>query len=240
VASLVVGLLGLLWGTTGLAQTGLYTMEQVWNVPGTERPGFVPRLGRSAGFLGVLAGSVIVSGFLATAGTSLGQGAAVSVASEIVSGALNVGWYLAGFRILTPKVVGTRRLLAGAVFGGAAWTVLEAFGSYLVSHDLRNDTAVYGFFAIVLGLVAWLYLAARIAVYAAEINVVAAYHLWPRSMVPPPLTEADERSLALQAVQNERRREQHVRVEFDPGGRTFSSGTRPSPEAPSPALRPRP
>lgn len=231
--SLAVGLIGLVYGTTGLAQTGLYTMEQVWNVPGTMRPGFLPRLGRSVGFLGVLAGSVIVSGFLASVGTSLPEGLAVRIGSEVVSALSNVAWFVAGFRILTPRMVATRRLLAGAVAGGIAWTLLEAFGSYLVSHDLKGDTAVYGFFAVVLGLLAWLYLAARIAVFCAEVNVVRAYHLWPRALVQPPLTEADERALALQATQNERRPEQHVQVRFDPGGRSFGAGTREGEPAPS-------
>jgi uncharacterized BrkB/YihY/UPF0761 family membrane protein len=43
-AGLVVGLLLLLWGCTGLAQAGLFTMEQVWNLPGPARPGYLPRL----------------------------------------------------------------------------------------------------------------------------------------------------------------------------------------------------
>jgi hypothetical protein len=38
--------------------------------------------------------------------------------------------------------------------------------------------------------------------------------LWPRGMVQPPLTEADQRSLALQATQNQRRPEQEVSVRF--------------------------
>src|SRR5712691_2807497 len=38
---LVVGLLGLIWGATGLAQAGLFTMEQVWNLPGPARPGYL-------------------------------------------------------------------------------------------------------------------------------------------------------------------------------------------------------
>ena len=38
---LIVGLVTLLWGTTGLAQAGLFTMEQVWNLPGPARPGFL-------------------------------------------------------------------------------------------------------------------------------------------------------------------------------------------------------
>src|SRR5258707_3958595 len=40
VIGLVAGLLALTWGTTGLAQAGLFTMAQVWNLPGPERPGF--------------------------------------------------------------------------------------------------------------------------------------------------------------------------------------------------------
>ena len=50
--------------------------------------------------------------------------------------------------------------------------------------------------------------------YAAEINVVLARRLWPRSIVQPPLTEADRASMALQALQNQRREEQHIEVSF--------------------------
>jgi hypothetical protein len=73
---------------------------------------------------------------------------------------------------------------------------------------------VYGVFATVLGLVAWLYLAAEVTVYSAEINVVLARRLWPRTIVQPPLTEADRASLTLQALQNQRRVEQRVEVTF--------------------------
>jgi hypothetical protein len=55
----------------------------------------------------------------------------------------------------------------------------------------------------------------EITVYSAEINVVLSRKLWPRAMVQPPLTEADRHSMALQALQNERRPEQHVEVTFD-------------------------
>jgi len=47
IIGLVVGLVVLIWGATGLAQAGLFTMEQVWNLPGPARPGYVPRLGRA-------------------------------------------------------------------------------------------------------------------------------------------------------------------------------------------------
>jgi hypothetical protein len=95
-------------------------------------------------------------------------------------------------------------------------------------------------FATVLGLVAWLYLAAEVTVYCAEINVVLARRLWPRSIVQPPLTEADRASLALQALQNQRREEQQVVVTFDdrePGKPTAATTPRTPEEVSPPAPR---
>jgi hypothetical protein len=54
-----------------------------------------------------------------------------------------------------------------------------------------------------------------ITVYAAELNVVLARRLWPRSIVQPPLTEADRAVLAAQALQNQRRDDQRVHVSYD-------------------------
>src|SRR5207342_919220 len=68
VIGLIVGVIGLIWGASGLAQAGLFTMEQVWNLPGPARPGYVPRLGRALVFLAVLGLGVAVTTLL----TSLG------------------------------------------------------------------------------------------------------------------------------------------------------------------------
>ena len=122
--------------------------------------------------------------------------------------------YIGGFRALTPKGVPTRQLLPGAITGGILWTVLQVLGTWLVHHFLHSDS-IYGVFGTVLGLLAWIYLAVEVTVYCAEINVVLARRLWPRSIVQPPLTEADRASMALQALQNQRRPEQHVEVTFD-------------------------
>jgi uncharacterized BrkB/YihY/UPF0761 family membrane protein len=48
----------------------------------------------------------------------------------------------------------------------------------LVHHYLRSDS-VYGVFATVLGLAAWLYLAVEVTVYAAEVNLVLVRHMRP-------------------------------------------------------------
>jgi YihY family inner membrane protein len=214
ILGLTIGLVGLIWGSTGLAQAGLFAMEQIWNIPGAGRPNFWSRLGRSLAFLAALSLGVITSTFLASFGTFGHNDPGFGVLSEILAFILNVGQYFVAFRVLTPRSVPSRALWPGVVLGALVWTGLQAVGGFVVGHYLRNNSAVYGTFGIVLGLVAWLYLAVRITVYAAELNVVLARRLWPRSIVQPPLTEADERVLAAQAMQNQRRPEQTVSVTF--------------------------
>jgi YihY family inner membrane protein len=214
VIGLVVGLLALTWGTTGLAQTGLFTMAQVWNLPGPARPGYLQRLGRAGLFLGVLGLSVVVTTLLTILGAYGHIGAVVVVLVEILAVAANIGMYLIGFRVLTPKSIPFRSLVPGAIAGGIAWTVLQALGTYLVQH-LLHVNSVYGVFATVLGLLAWIYFGVQIVVYSAELNVVLARKLWPRSIVQPPLTKADRLVLADQALQNQRRDDQRVDVSFD-------------------------
>jgi YihY family inner membrane protein len=214
VIGLIFGLVTLLWGAMGLAQAGIFTMEQVWNLPGPDRPGFIQRIGRSATFLGLLGVGVIVTTLLAGLNTYGHHMLWVVVLAEIGAVVANVAMFAVAFRILTPKTVVVRRLLPGAIVAGVCWTALQVLGTYLVHHFLRSNS-VYGVFATVLGLIAWIYLTVRIIVYSAEINVVLARRLWPRSLVQPPLTEADRTSLSLQALQNQRRAEQHVEVTFD-------------------------
>jgi uncharacterized BrkB/YihY/UPF0761 family membrane protein len=115
---------------------------------------------------------------------------------------------------LTPKSVKTRCLVAGAVLAALGWSVLQYGGTFLVGHQLRHSTQVYGYFASVLGLISFLFLAALLTLYAAEFNVVRERRLYPRSIVQPPLTPADKAVLAAVALQGERRPEQRVRVEF--------------------------
>jgi YihY family inner membrane protein len=222
VASLIIGLLVLVWGAAGLAQAGLFTMAQVWNLPGPARPGYLPRLGRAMLFLGVLGIGVIVSTLL-TGLVSYGHNIVITVMlAQVLAALCNVGLYLVSFRVLTPKGVPARNLVAGAVAGGIAWTVLQAIAVPVVHHYTHSDT-VYGLFAIVLVLLAWIYLGVQITVYAAEVNVVLTRRLWPRTIVQPPLAEADRASMAMQALQNQRREEQSVKVTFS--DRTSDAGT---------------
>jgi YihY family inner membrane protein len=211
---LAVGLVGLLWGSMGVTQAGQRAMAEVWNVPGMIRPGFVPRLGRSLEFLGVLGIDLVLSTALAGFVT-FGGGAPWIRAVAVVAGlGVNVPLFVLGFRILTPKSIETRSLITGAVAAAVGWSLLQYGGTWLVGHQLRHASQVYGYFASILGLISFLFLAAEITLYAAELNVVRARHLYPRSIVQPPLTDADQAVLTAVARQGERRPEVRVHVEI--------------------------
>jgi len=237
---LVIGLAGLLWGSTRLARAGLFTMEQVWNLPGPARPGHLARLGRALLFLVLLGGAIIVTTLLAGLSSYGHRPLALLVLAGVVEAVVNAATYLAAFRILTPRGVPSRHLVPGAVAAGLGWTVLQVVGVGLIHHYMHSDS-VYGVFATVLGLVAWIYLAAEITVYCAEVNVVLARRLWPRTILQPPLTEADRASLALQALGNQRREEEHVEVTFgdrEPGEAGPPTTPRTPGEISPPAPRP--
>jgi YihY family inner membrane protein len=184
VIGLIVGLAVLLWGATGLAQAGLFTMARVWDLPSPQRPGYRPRLGRSAAFLVLLGADVVVTTVLVGLSAYGSRPLPLTALGLAVGTAVNAGMYTAGFRILTPRGVPARDLVPGAVTAGILWTVLQLAGTYLVHHFLHSDS-MYGMFGAVLGLLAWLYLAVEVTVYCAEINVVLARRLWPRAIIAP-------------------------------------------------------
>jgi inner membrane protein YhjD len=216
--ALIVGVLALLWGALGVSQILQHTFQEVWNIPGKRRPGFVTRLIRSVTLFAVLGLGIVATTTVSSLGTALNWGPLGSILAAVPALAVNIGLFFLVFRILSPPDVGGRDVLPGIVFAAVGWQVLQTVGINLVSHQLKHTSQVYGVFGLVLALMSFLYLAAQLTVYAAEINVVRARHLWPRSIVQPPLTGPDKEALRGIAGREERRPEEQVTVGFDPSG----------------------
>jgi YihY family inner membrane protein len=214
VLGLVVGILVVLWGSQGAIQTAQYAQAEVWNIPGVNRPSFWPRLGRTATMTLVLGLFLLVSTVVAGLVTIGHHGGLAVFGAVLASLAVNIGLFVVAFRLLTPKQIPWSDLMPGAFIGAAGWTLLQYLGGVLVEHSLRNTSKEYGTFALVLGLLAFLYLAAQVTLYASEVNVVRARHLWPRGLVQPPLTAADKKVLSSIALEAQRRPEQYVTAGF--------------------------
>jgi membrane protein len=118
--------------------------------------------------------------------------------------------------VLTAEDVSWSDVFVGAAIGAVAWTALQALGGYYVGHQLSSASNTYGTFAVVIGLLAWIFVGAQITLLAAEINVVKVRRLWPRALQPP-LTEADQRAFKVYALQEKRRPEMEVLVDVSEG-----------------------
>jgi YihY family inner membrane protein len=163
-------------------------MDDVWDVPRVERPGLIGRVTRTLLLLLVFGASIVLSTFLAgTGGDTVWIASLLKMLSLAGTVLVSVAVFAFAYRVLTVADVSWREVLPGAVVAAIAWTILLMLGSWLVDRHIRNASQIYGFFAIVIGLLAWISLAAQLFLLAAEVNVVLARRLWPRSFVAPPL-----------------------------------------------------
>jgi YihY family inner membrane protein len=214
--TLSVGIIGALWSGTAVVAAAQHAMDEVWDVPRVERPGLVGRLTRAFLLLFVFGASIVLSTFLAGTGGETGWNATllktISLAGTVL---VSVAVFAFAYRVLTVAHVTWREVLPGAVVAAIAWTALLMLGSWLVDRQIRHASQVYGFFAIVIGLLAWISLAAQVFLLAAEINVVRARRLWPRSLMAPPLADEDREVLARQAEEERARPEERVEVNFE-------------------------
>lgn len=214
--TLSIGVVGALWSGTAVVAAAQHAMDEVWDVPRLERPGIVNRVMRAFLLLFVFGASIVLSTLLAGTGAETGWNAILLKTLSLAGTALvSVAVFAFAFRVLTVAHVSWRDVLPGAIFAAVAWTILLMLGGWLVERHLRNASHVYGFFAIVIGLLAWISLAAQLFLLAAEINVVQARHLWPRSLAAPPLANQDREVLARQAEEERARPEERVDVHFD-------------------------
>ena len=212
----IIGALLSLWAGLGVTQAAHNAFDQVWAVPRKERPDFLRKRLRGLILLAVLGTMFVVSTAISGL-VSAGLGSVgVKTGGIVVSLVLNFGLFAAAFRLLTTSTVPTRCLWLGAVIGGVLWEILQVAGGIYVNHVVQHASNTYGVFATVLGLLAWLHLGAQATLYAAEINVVVARRLWPRSLFGAPSEPADQATLRALAEVEERSDQERVKVEFRP------------------------
>ncbi|MBW8711299.1 MAG: YihY/virulence factor BrkB family protein, partial [Mycobacterium sp.] len=217
--ALTAGVVVALLGGRGFAHAMQNTLNTVWAVPKTDRPGLAPRYLRTFTVLLLLGLIVLVTGAASTAAaatTSVGLGGLPArLVSFAVGTVLGVGFFLALFRVAAAAQVPTRCLLLSAVVSAVGWQLLLIVAGYVVSHQLRHAHAVAGLFGVVLGLLAWLALQATVIVYAIEADVVRVKHLWPRSIIQPPLTDADEAYYTARLRAEAQRPEQQLDIAYE-------------------------
>jgi membrane protein len=144
-------------------------------------------------------------------------GTVAVVAASLV---LNTGVCIVAFRVTTVRPLTVKQVLPGAMLAALLWQMLQWFGAAYVSHVVASASVTNSVFAIVLGLLAFLYLVSMALMLCAEINVVHVNGLHPRALLTPfvdnvDLTEADRKAYAGQAEAQRAKSFQQVAVSFD-------------------------
>ncbi|HEY2053274.1 MAG TPA: YihY/virulence factor BrkB family protein [Solirubrobacterales bacterium] len=182
--ALAIGIVGSLLAGLGVILETESTFNRCWGVPKAAERGFVGSRLRAIGLLVVLGGlaiaSTVVSGLAAGGADFLGTGG--EAGGLVIATLLNLVVFGAVFRLLTTDTVETRALIPGVVVATIGWEVLQILGGWYISHQVKNASAVYGTFALVIGLLAWIHLGAMFVVLGAETNVVRTRKLWPRPL----------------------------------------------------------
>lgn len=196
--ALVISLLIALYGARGVANVMQYSLSSLWYVPHFKDPSFINNLVRSLsimiiGGLGLLISSV-VSGYTALPGNAIFIRAITLLASTLLL------WltFLLIFKLSIAGSVSVKQVIVGAGITALGLQILQTLGSFIMVHELKGLSSIYGTFALVVGLLFWIYLQAEVLLYAVETDVIKFYHLFPRSLQGQ-FTEADKAAYRKQA-----------------------------------------
>ncbi len=225
---LVIGVLGTLYGGLGVAQAGQNAMNTVWRVPRNARPNPIKSRLRSLVLLGVVGLSILGTTVLSALGASAesyGANVGGGLKPVLVLGSLavNVAVFTLGFKLATARELTWRETVPGAFAAALAWQVLQFVGTSFVGSVVKHSSVANSLFALVLGLIAWIYLEAVVVVFAVEYNAVRALRLWPRALLTPftdnvELTAADVAAYTQQARSQRAKGFQNITVTFDRTG----------------------
>lgn len=224
--AIIVGAVTATYGAMGLGQAIQNAANIAWSVPRNSRANpFLLRF-RSILFLsisgiGILALAVTTS-LLSNPdvlGTDLGP--VIERVVQLASFLLTVMIFAAIFRLVSLGRAKLRSVLPGAFVTGLLWQLLQSGGNTYVREVIgKADNQVNQTFALVLGLLAFIYVASIMVVLGLEVNVVLRRHLYPRALLTPftdnvVLTAADQKAYAAYAKSQRHKGFQSVEVTFE-------------------------
>src|SRR5206468_3515895 len=131
----------------------------------------------------VLSGvGLLVASASAGVAAAAGKGVAFHTLSLVINTFVLFWLFVVLLKVSLPRPLPFKNIRLGCAVAAVGLVVLQAFGGYLLTRQLKNLDALYSNFAIPLGLLFWIYLQAQVVYYAVEVAAVHRMHLWPRSL----------------------------------------------------------
>lgn len=184
---LLIGLLVTLYGARGGAAALRHTFNRIWEVPKKAQLGFPLSALHSLLIVLVGGGGLVLAAVLSSYAAGISDVFIYRLIPLVISFSILVSVFYLVFSITISSREPTRKdLLVSALAAAAGVQILHFIGGYLVTHQLKSATTLYGAFAVVLGLLFWIYLQVQVLMLAAFAGVVHARKLWPRKLFPRP------------------------------------------------------
>lgn len=216
---LIVAIGFALWSGIGVVRGAQNAFNTMWSISIMRWPSFFPKLFRALAAVVVLGVAVIVATTLSAFVTFAFDIPGIErFAGVVLAMVVNAAVLLVIFKLLTVSEVGWRSLIPGALVGGVVLWLFQLLGGIYIEGVVLGARAVYGSFAMAIGLLVWLALVARVVLLSSEINVVATKRLWPRSFTGANLTDADERSFEEVRTRSIRKLEESAGSKSSPEG----------------------
>lgn len=223
--AIVAGTVTALYGVIGLGQAAQNAINVTLAIPRNSRLNPIVSRLRSlllllvAG-LSVLAVTVLAIAASHTQGLGLHVGSTLRWVLQLASVILTASVLAVMVMFSSSRKQSFREVIPGSLTVALLWQLLQALGGVYVGHVVTKAGSMNSVFALVLGLVALVYLASTMAVLGLEINVVVAKKLYPRALLTPftdavVLTPADRRVYTEYAQAQRHKGFQQVHVEFD-------------------------
>ncbi|WP_037180968.1 YihY/virulence factor BrkB family protein [Rhodococcoides fascians] len=220
VTAIVIGVAGSLYGGLGVSLAVQHALNTAWSVPRNNQPDPIRARVRGLLLLSTVGSAIIGLTVLNVVASSGLFGFAGGVSAILGAIALNSAVFAAAFRIGTARPLSVRDVLLGAVAAAVIWQALQSFGGIYIRYVVGNVSTSNGVFAIVLGLLGFLYVASVLIVICIEINAVRVDHLHPRALLTPftdnvELTEGDKNSYTGQAEAQRNKGFQEITVTYE-------------------------
>ena len=211
--ALIVSLIITFYGARGVANVLQYSLSSIWYVPHYKNPSFINNLVRSFsimifGGIGLLISSV-VSGYTAIPGNAVFDRLLTLVASFLLL------WltFTFVFKFSIAGTVKIKQILVSALLTALGLQIFQTLGTLIMVHELKGLNSIYGTFALVVGLLFWIYLQTKVLLYAVGVDVIRYYHLYQRSLRGKQ-TVADKAAYKHQNMTYQKRVEEKIDPKF--------------------------
>lgn len=226
-SAIIVGSLAAAYGCLGVGQSTQNASNVAWAVPRNSRPNPIMVRLRSLTLLGMAGTGILLIAIVQILVDNphlfgdVTSGTTISRLVRFIGLVMSVGIFASVFKFVSLKRAGWLDVLPGAIFCAIGWVLLQIVGSVFVDMVVVRVSSMNRTFAMVLGLIVFLYAFAAVIVLGLQVNVVGRRRLYPRALLTPfsdrvSLTEGDRRAYRQYARSQRYKGFQTIDVSFDP------------------------